>query len=173
MTDTTQEPEESKTIRRVPIPSFKRAMPEKLVTSVKEKIKKAEQNMAFQVLMSDLHYPVTRNGDRIDLTLFKIHIAYHLIRCGWRPVAEAREIKQRKLNVTGVIRDAVEWVPVDAQDDPLVDLPKMTMAQIQELPPVWRLEALRRMGREVPELPKHQGWHVAPTVQYVDEPRGF
>jgi hypothetical protein len=134
-----------------------------------------EREQTFLAMMADLHYPVTRSGDRIDLTLFKFHIAYHLTRCGWRHDPQRREIKARHVNVRGVIKDAVEWVPVDSEEDPLANLADMKMSEIQDLPPVWRAEALRRLGGHgAPVVPLNaKAWHVTPNVQYIDEPRGF
>jgi hypothetical protein len=134
-----------------------------------------EREVNFQAMMADLHYPVTRSGDRIDLTLFKFHIAYHLTRCGWRHDPDKREIKARPVNVRGVVMDAVEWVAAEAEDDPLENLADMRMSEIQDLPPVWRAEALRRLtGKGAPVVPRNaKSWHVTPNVQYIDEPRGF
>lgn len=130
-----------------------------------------EYNYSAALLMADLRYPVSKDGTVMDCTFFAPLLAWHLTRCGWRLDTDKRKIKPRKITASGVVEDAVEWVPVGAPDDPLADLAEMTMAQIHKLPPIQRAEALRRMGGPVtPELPPNPGWHVATNLKIEDAP---
>jgi Protein of unknown function (DUF2744) len=130
-----------------------------------------EFNYNAACIMKDLTYLVTKDGTVIDLTYFAPAIAWHLTRCGYRPVIEKRIIKARKITAPGVVDDAQEWVPIDAPDDPLKDLADMTMGQINKLAPIQRAEALRRMGGPItPDLPPNPGWHVATTMKIEDAP---
>ena len=130
-----------------------------------------ELELAVLLLMGDLRYPINKDGTVLDTTFFAPLISYHLIRCGWRPDPEKRMIKARRITAKGVVQGAVEWVPVDAPDDPLVNLPTMTMADIERLSPAMRAEALRRMGGpETSDLPDNPGWHVATTIKIEPAP---
>jgi hypothetical protein len=130
-----------------------------------------EFNIAAARMIGDLRYPISKDGSVLDLTYFSPLIAYHLIRCGWRFDPAHQQIKPRKITAKGVVEDAIEWVDVDAPDDPLADLKNMTMAQINRLPPVQRATALRRMGgAESPELPGNPGWHVTTNFKIEHAP---
>jgi hypothetical protein len=150
--------------------------PPEIVRKAKEAIAAQRQsdfefNMAAARLIGDLRYPVSRDGSILDLTFFAPLIAYHLVRCGYRIVPDKQQIKPRRLDCKGVTPDAVEWVPMDAPDDPLANLANMTMAQINRLPPVQRAIAMRRInGSELPELPPNPGWHVATNIKIEDSP---
>ena len=130
-----------------------------------------EKEIAVLHLMADLHYPVSKDGSVLDLTYLGPLISYHLVRCGWRPDPDHREIKSRLITAKGVISGAVEWVGVGEPDDPLAGLASMTMAQINSLPPNLKAEAIRRMGGpETEALPETPGWHVAPSLRIHEEP---
>lgn len=130
-----------------------------------------ECNEAMLMLLLDLTYPEAKDGTRVDISAFKAIIAYHLIRCGWRPDPEKRMIKSRKVNARGVYVDANEWVPIDTPDDILDNLATMTMAEIDALPPGLKAEAIQRMTGEVlPDLPVNTGWKVETSIRITDEP---
>jgi len=132
---------------------------------------KIESDLAMLYMLGDLRYPVSQDGSVLDMTYFGPLITWHLIRCGWRNDPEKRIIKPRKVTAKGVIKGAVEWVSVNEPDDPLADLPSMTMQDVQQLPPRLRAEALRRMGGpETPELPENPGWTVATSMRIQDAP---
>lgn len=147
------------------------------VAQLRQTASEAEQevfefNLAAAQLMGDLRYPVSKSGTRIDMSYFSPILAYHLARAGWRRDESKRQIKSRKLTARGLVDDAIEWVPMDAPDDPLKNIGEMTMDEVNKLPPVWRSVAMRRLGGpETPELPaKPQGWHVTTKLQIEDSP---
>ena len=82
--------------------------------SEEHKRAKVERDAAMLNMLADLRYPVSQDGSVLDLTFFAPLIAWHLVRCGWRPDPERRRIKARKITAKGVVRDAVEWVDADA-----------------------------------------------------------
>lgn len=130
-----------------------------------------EFNVAAACLMGDLRYPVSKDGSIIDMSYFTAVLAYHLVRCGWRVDPERREIKPRRITAQGVIQGAIEWVPMDAPDDPLANLNNMTMKEINKLPPIQRAEAIRRIGGpELPDLPRNPGWKTETHVNIEDAP---
>lgn len=144
---------------------------EKLKDDLAEtKAAKVELDSAMLSMLADLRYPVSQDGSVLDCTLFGPLIAWHLVRCGWRRDDSHRQIKPRKVVAKGVVRDAVEWVPVDAPDDPLANVENMTMAEIAKMSPSMKAEALRRLGG--PELPalKRSGWHVETNMKIQDVP---
>ena len=131
----------------------------------------AERNETLLKLLLDLTYPEAKDGTRVDLSAFKSIIAYHLVRCGWRMVPEKRMIKARKVNARGVYVDAIDWVPIDAPDDPLENLGSMTMAEIEALPPGLKAEAMQRIsGAVLPDLPENPGWKVETSIRITDDP---
>jgi hypothetical protein len=122
-------------------------------------------------LLLDLTYPEARDGTRVDVSAFKAILAYHLVRCGWRMDPTKRMIKSRKVTARGVAADAIDWVPINAPDDPLDNLANMTMAEIDALPPGLKAEAMQRLTGEVlPELPENPGWHVQTSIRIEDDP---
>lgn len=130
-----------------------------------------EMELSLVELMHDLRFPVARDGSILDASFVSPIVAYHLIRCGWRCDQQKRVIKPRSIVAKGVVEGAIEWVPVNEPDDPLSDLDKMTMADIQKLSPSLRAEALRRMGApETPDLPTNSGWHVSTSLKVEDAP---
>ena len=130
-----------------------------------------ERNEAMLKLLLDLTYPESKDGARVDLTAFKAIIAYHLVRCGWRMDPDKRMIKARKVNARGVYEDAVDWVPINAPDDPLANLANMTMAEIEALPPGLKAEAMQRVsGAVLPDLPENPGWHVETSIRITNDP---
>jgi hypothetical protein len=134
-----------------------------------------EFNVTAMQLIGDLRYPVTKNGSVLDMTYFSPALAYHLTRCGWRIDAKKRKIKPRKIIARGVVDDAIEWVPIDAPDDPLENLHMMTMAEVNKLPPRERAQAMRKLtGQELPELPRNEkGWHTTAnmTIESAPDPQ--
>jgi len=125
---------------------------------------------AMLACLLDLTYPVAKDGTRLDVSGYRSIIAYHLVRCGWRMDREKRMIKSRTVNARGVYVDANEWVPIDYPDDPLENLANMTMAQINDLPPGLKAEAMQRITGEVlPDLPENPGWRVETRIQITDE----
>lgn len=130
-----------------------------------------EMELSLIALMHDLRYPVARDGTVLDTSFISPIVAYHLIRCGWRIDNEKRVIKARNVVAKGVVEGAVEWVAVDDPDDPLANLHSMTMADINQLSPSMRAEALRRMGApESPDLSNNSGWHVSTSLKVEEAP---
>jgi hypothetical protein len=134
---------------------------------------KVEMTNAFATMLKDLRYPVGKDGSVMNADFFAPFVAYHLVRCGWRPVDEKRTIKPRRVPGAGMVESAVEWVPIDEPDDPLHNLGSMTMQELNRLPDVWRHEAIRRLGGDVKsDLPKPvNGWHVNTRIRIKDMPR--
>lgn len=145
-----------------------------------------EQHRAMLALMADLRYPVGANRDNVALLdglpwrdgdqgqnildSMKAVIAYHLVRCGWRPDMGRRLIKARKVLGGGVFDDAVTWIGVGEPDDPLANLAQMTISEIQELPEDVRVEAMRRIGLKVEAPKRPEGWVASPVVNIADAP---
>lgn len=138
-----------------------------------------EMTQSFQTMLKDLRYiesPPNERGESsiMNTDFFAPIVAYHLVKCGWRPHSEKRKIKPRKVPGKGIVADAVEWVGMDEPDDPLARLDSMSMREIALLPEVWKHEAIRRLGgqvhSDVPE-PKN-GWHVNTRINISDVPRG-
>lgn len=136
-----------------------------------QKQAKIEFDMATLQLLADLQYPVSQDGSVLDMTFFGPLISWHLARCGYRKVVEKQQIKPRKVIAKGVIKGAVEWVSVNEPDDPLAAIGGMTVAEINQLPPSLKAEALRRMGgAETPELKTNPGWKVQTNLRIQDAP---
>lgn len=132
---------------------------------------KAEKNSAMAAALLDLRYVETRTGDIIDLQGIQAAVAWHMIRCGWRPIPEKRMIKSRRIIANNVAPDAIEWVDVRESDDPLADLANMTMTEINALPVHLKAQALTRMGAAPPSnLPDNPGWKVETNIQIQDSP---
>lgn len=134
----------------------------------------------YAQMMNDLHYPVARDGSIMDASAIKHWVAWHLTRAGWRkpnnrdhlPLDEDYDeplIKPRKVIAPGVVEDAVAWVPFDTDDDPLANLPNMTMTQIDALPADLRRQAKQRLGLPVDQPEPRPGWTAAPVVNVTDE----
>jgi hypothetical protein len=134
---------------------------------------KIEMQQAFATCLLDLRYPVAPDGSVMQSDYFAAFVAYHLVRCGWRPHEDKRTIKPRKVPGTSLAANAVEWVDMDADDDPLHNLANMTMADIARLPDSWRHEAIRRLGGNVPnDLPKPKSpWTVDTKINIAKAPR--
>lgn len=136
--------------------------------------RKAEAEQAFKEFLEDCHYPVTKDGATMDASYFGPVIAYHMIRCGWRRSVEP-VIKKRKVDAPGVIEDAVEWVPMDAPDDPLEGIEDWSFAQIAALPEYLKRKAIQRLGGnaeaddDLPEMGE-PAWKVTPNISYNAEP---
>jgi hypothetical protein len=133
---------------------------------------KQDMQRAFTEMLLDLRYPEGKDGSIMNADLIGPLLAYHLVRCGWRPVADKRIIKPRKVP-GNVAEGAVEWVDINAPDDPLVNLASMTMVEIAQLPDVWRHEAIRRLGGTVEgDLPEPVNqWKVKTSINIEDAPR--
>jgi hypothetical protein len=147
------------------------------VTEIKEGISgfNTEQNATMLALLAELRYPIGPDGTAVGLIdvldAIRPIIAYHLTRCGWRPDLSKRTIKVRKVYGEGRFEDAVTWVPMSAPDDPLANLPNMTMAQIEALEPEdVKLEAKRRLGLPTPGYEPPKGWHTHTNISITDEP---
>lgn len=139
--------------------------------SEEHKRAKVERDAAMLNMLADLRYPVSQDGSVLDLTFFAPLIAWHLVRCGWRPDPERRRIKARKITAKGVVRDAVEWVDADEPDDPLAALPAMTVAEVAQMSPSVKAEALRRMGGpETTDLKPNPGWRVQTSLRIQSAP---
>lgn len=136
-----------------------------------EEAEKQEMLTAFHQFLTDCHYPVANDGTVMDASYCVSIIGYHMVRRGWRPSATP-VIKKQKVVGPGVIEDAVKWVPMDAPDDPLENLEKMTFAEIAALPEDLKVEAARRLnkGRFDHDLPEPQpAWQVTPNISITDE----
>lgn len=134
-----------------------------------------EQHRALVALLADLRCPEGYDGTTFAfmdvLTAALPIISHHLIRCGWRMDMSKRRIKARKVYGTGVLEGAVVWVPIDAPDDPLANVTRMSVAQIEALEPEdLRNEAKRRVGLAVPQPAPPEGWHTATRITISDEP---
>lgn len=136
--------------------------------------RKAEMTAAMAQFLDDCHYPVSKNGDIMNADYVKTIIGYHMIRCGWRKTSDP-VIKKRRVIAPGVIEDAVEWVDIDAPDDPLANLENMSVRELAELSPEARAAAIRRLGGEYEhDLPEPQGgWQVTPNITITDDPIDF
>lgn len=139
---------------------------------------KIEMYQAFQTMLKDLRYPETPKNEQGDSAVmntdfFAPLVAYHLVKCGWRPNSEKRKIKPRRVPGPGTVADAVEWVDMSEPDDPLKNLDTMSMRDIALLPEVWKHEAIRRLGGHMKsDLPKPEsGWHVNTNINIADMPR--
>lgn len=134
---------------------------------------KQEMTNAFATMLKDLRYPVGKDGSVMNADFFAPFVAYHLVRCGWRPHSEKRVIKARKVPGVGMVADAVEWVDVNEPDDPLRHLDTMSMRDVAALPEVWKHEAIRRLGGKVKsDLPQPKsGWHVDTKINIANMSR--
>jgi hypothetical protein len=132
-----------------------------------------EMTAAFTTMLRDLRYPVDKEGNVMNADFFAPLVAYHLVRCGWRPHSEKRKIKPRRVPGKGMVADAVEWVDMSEPDDPLRHLDTMSMRDVAELPEVWKYEAIRRLGGHVKnDLPEPlSGWKVDTNINIADMPR--
>jgi hypothetical protein len=132
-----------------------------------------EMTGAFYTMLKDLRYPVGKDGSVMNADFFAPFIAYHLVRCGWRPNSEKRKIKPRKVPGKGIVEDAVEWVDIADADDPLRHLDTMSMREVALLPEVWKHEAIRRLGGQVKsDLPEPKsGWHVDTNINIANMER--
>lgn len=139
-----------------------------LQAQAREDALKAEMDAAYQRFVEDCHYPVDKSGNVMNASHFVFLVGYHMVRCGWRPTAEP-VIKKRRVDAPGVVEDAIEWVAIDAPDDPLDGVENMTFAEIAELPEWLRRKAIKRLGggRDVDDdLPEMQepAWQVTPNI---------
>jgi len=137
-----------------------------------------EMTNSFATMLKDLRYiesPANERGETsiMNTDYFAPIVAYHLVRCGWRPHDEKRKIKPRRVPGKGVVADAVEWIGMDEPDDPLRHLDTMSMREIALLPEVWRHEAIRRLGgRVTSDLPEPaKKWTVNTRINIQDAPR--
>ncbi|RIU21392.1 phage gene 29 protein family protein [Mycobacteroides abscessus] len=134
---------------------------------------KAEMESAYQDFLTDCHYPQDKDGNRMDSAHFVWLVGYHMIRCGWRRSAQPL-IKPRAVEAPGVVEGAIEWVPVDAPDDPLEGVENMTFAQINALPEWLKRKAIQRLNGnqdaddDLPEMAE-PAWRVTPNIAIKDE----
>lgn len=133
---------------------------------------KAAMEQAYAEFIEDCTYPTGRNGERMHSEYFVLLVAYHMVRCGWRRSAEP-VIKSRRVDAPGVYEDAIEWVPMDAPDDPLEGVETMTFAEISALPEYLRRKAIRRLNGNKDtddDLPPmgEPAWQVTPNISFSD-----
>lgn len=139
----------------------------------------AEVEIVTNQFLEDFQYPVNRKGQPLDLRFLGPHIAYHLVRCGWRPVNNRRMIKKVPIG-SGPQRvdDAVAWVDINTPDD--LDPSEMTVEQLKAAPAHIQAEAVRRLngdpvvppdGRN-PDLgkPGFETWHQPWTLDAEGDP---
>ncbi|WP_396909516.1 hypothetical protein [Mycolicibacterium sp.] len=136
-----------------------------------EQRRKQEMTAALGAFLADCHYPVAKDGAVMDASYVKTIIGYHMVRCGWRKVADP-VIKPRRVIAAGVIEDAVEWVDIGEPDDPLAGLENMSVRELAELTPAARAAAIRRLGGEYEhDLPEPETpWQVTPNITITDDP---
>jgi hypothetical protein len=132
-----------------------------------------EMSNAFMTMLKDLRYPVGKDGSIMNADFFAPFVAYHLVRCGWRPNSEKRKIKPRRVPGKGTVEDAVEWVDMSEPDDPLRHLNTMSMTEVALLPEVWKHEAIRRLGGHVKsDLAEPKSiWHVDTKINIANMER--
>ena len=134
---------------------------------------KQEMMESYQHFLEDCHYPVDKDGNVMDAAHFVWLVGYHMVRCGWRRSATP-VIKKRPVDAPGVVEGAVEWVPIDAPDDPLDGVEQMTLAEIAKLPEWLRRKAIQRLGGnadvddDLPEMGE-PAWQVTPNISVRDE----
>lgn len=132
-------------------------------------MEQSEKNEAMLELMRDLVYPESKDGSTLDVSFFSTIIAWHLVRCGWRPDPAKRTIKPRRLIAKGLPDNAIEWVSVDEPDS--IDYTKLTIHEIRALSPRQRAIAMRALGgAETPDLPTNPGWTVQTNIHIQDAP---
>jgi hypothetical protein len=127
----------------------------------------------FGILADALSYPRGRDGRTMQLPAdLRLMLADFLIKHGWRWHPEHATIKRRSCAGPGTYDDAVQWVALDAPDDPLDNLDTMTLADVAQLPPELRARALERLGMAGPPAtePGASPWQAANTVTIVEEP---
>lgn len=140
----------------------------------------AEVEVVIEQFLADFQYPVNRRGEPLDLRFLGPHIAYHLVRCGWRPIGNRRMIKKVAIG-TGPQRvdDAVAWVNINTPDD--LDPDQMTVEQLKAAPAHIQAEAVRRLngdpippadGGHIPDLgkPGYETWHQPWTLDVEGDP---
>lgn len=139
----------------------------------------AEMEIVFEQFLEDFQYPVNRKGQPLDLRFLGPHIAYHLVRCGWRQIANRRMIKKQPIGAGPQrLDDAVIWVDINTPDD--LDPDNMTVEQLKAAPPHIQAEAIRRLngdpvkpadGRN-PDLgkPGFEVWHQPWAIDAEGDP---
>ena len=138
-----------------------------------EEARKQEMDDAFAAFMDDCHYPVTKDGKIMDSTYFVAIVGYHMVRCGWRR-SSPPVIKKRRVDAPGTVEDAVEWVDLDAPNDPLEGIENMSFQQVAALPEYLRRKAIIRLGGnaetddDLPEMGE-PAWQVTPNISYTGE----
>jgi hypothetical protein len=107
------------------------------------------------MFLEDFQYPINRHGQPLDLRFLGPHIAYHLVRCGWRPITNRRMIKKVPIGAGPQrVDDAVAWVGVNTPDDQ--DPSTMTLDQLKAAPAHVQAAAIRKLnGDPVPPADGH------------------
>lgn len=134
---------------------------------------KEEMETAYLAFLEDCTYPVDKHGNVMDASYFVWLVGYHMVRCGWRRSGDP-VIKKRAVHAPGVVEGAVEWVPLDAPDDPLAGVENMTFAEINALPEWLKRQAIQRLNGnrdaddDLPEMAE-PAWQVTPNISVKDE----
>ena len=121
-----------------------------------------------------LTYPVDHRGRVYDVRFMLPALSYHLARAGGRIDPELAVVKKRRLPpAPGVVDDAVEWVPLDAEDSVDDELAEATLDDVARLSPAAKAELIRRLGGD-PDIVEQDidtsaGWHVATHIQFDQE----
>lgn len=114
-----------------------------------------------------LEYPVDRLGNHYDLRYLIPILAWHLPRAGIGKVPGLAVIKRRVMS-----NGMVEWVSLDAPDEPPDPLAGMTFEELANGTPEQRALAARRLQGE-PEAPADLDaavpWHVKTNIQIDEE----
>lgn len=87
-----------------------------------------------------LDNPIDRHGHHYDLRYLKPLLAWHLARCWPERYGGEPKVKRRQYP-----NGYVEWVPLDAPDEPDDPLAGLTMDELLKLPPEQRDLAMRRL----------------------------
>lgn len=137
----------------------------------------AEVELVYKEFLEDFQYPTNRKGQPLDLRFLGPHVAWHLVRCGWRPIANRRMIKKIAIGAGPQrIDDAVAWVDISTPDQ--LDPTTMTVEQLRAAPPHVQAEAIRRLGGDPKPDPSNNGmgakghelWHQPWALDADDDP---
>ncbi|QNJ58246.1 hypothetical protein SEA_ELLIE_21 [Mycobacterium phage Ellie] len=125
-----------------------------------------------------LQYPIDSQGRRYDVRFLLPVIAFHLARAGCVVDPARAVIKKRRMPLTpGVVEDAVEWVPIDAEDTIEDELHGATLDDLPHLSAAARAEFIRRAtGAPVVaaedqdvDLDARTPWHTETSIVFDDD----
>jgi hypothetical protein len=149
-------------------------VPEQYAAELSPEQLMAEMSTAMNQLEEDFQYPQNAKGDQMDMRFLTPWVAFHLVRCGWRPVDARRMIKKRPATYIppGCYEDLVEWVPIDTPD--VLDPTTMTLEQLKTAPASVQAQAIREMnGRsnplQPPGTPLDKTWRQPIQID-IDDP---